>query len=100
MYIATAYSADLCGVDTAVDYGWVDSRMPHVLWNYILRTSDLSNMFIIKFAEPLFACVFSAILLNEDIFQWQYLIAFILISAGIVLGNKTKKGKEDESKNI
>jgi hypothetical protein len=28
------------------------------------------------------------------------LIAFILISAGIVLGNKTKKGKEDESKNI
>jgi drug/metabolite transporter (DMT)-like permease len=76
------------------------SMVAYVLWNYILRTSDLSNMFIIKFAEPLFACVFSAILLNEDIFQWQYLIAFILISAGIVLGNKTKKGKEDESKNI
>jgi drug/metabolite transporter (DMT)-like permease len=57
-------------------------------------------MFIIKFAEPLFACVFSAILLNENIFQWQYLIAFILISTGIVLGNKTKREKENESKNI
>lgn len=76
------------------------SMVAYVLWNYILRTSDLSNMFIIKFAEPLFACVFSAILLNENIFQWQYLIAFILISTGIVLGNKTKREKENESKNI
>ena len=48
-------------------------------------------MFIIKFAEPLFACIFGAILLKENIFQWQYLIAFVLISAGIVFGNKTKK---------
>ena len=76
------------------------STVAYVLWNYILRTSCLSNMFIIKFAEPLFACIFGAILLHENIFQWQYLIAFILISAGIVLGNKTKKGKKDESQNI
>ena len=47
-------------------------------------------MFIIKFAEPLFACLFGAILLKENIFQWQYFIAFILISVGIILGNKTK----------
>ncbi len=67
------------------------SMIGYVLWNYILKTSDLSNMFIIKFAEPLFACIFGAILLNENIFQWQYLIAFVLISVGIVLGNKTKK---------
>lgn len=67
------------------------SMIGYVLWNYILKTSDLSNMFIIKFAEPLFACIFGAILLNENILQWQYLIAFILISVGIILGNKTKK---------
>lgn len=67
------------------------SMISYVLWNYVLKTSDLSNMFIIKFAEPLFACVFGAILLKENIFQWQYLIAFILISTGIVLGNKTSK---------
>ena len=69
------------------------STVAYLLWNYILKTADLSNMFIIKFAEPLFACLFSAFLLGENIFKWQYLIAFLLISGGIVLGNKTAKNK-------
>jgi drug/metabolite transporter (DMT)-like permease len=51
-------------------------------------------MFIIKFSEPLFACVFGALLLGENIFKWQYLIAFVLISSGIILGNKNKGEKE------
>ena len=63
----------------------------YILWNYILKTCDLSNLFIIKFAEPLFACVVGAIILKENIFQWQYLIAFILISIGIIIGNKKMK---------
>lgn len=46
-------------------------------------------MFIIKFSEPLFACLFGALILNENILKWQYLIAFLLISFGIVLGNKS-----------
>lgn len=69
------------------------SIISYLLWNYILKTSDLSNMFIIKFAEPLFACIFGAVLLNENIFKFQYLFAFILISIGIVLGNKGVKKK-------
>jgi len=51
-------------------------------------------MFIIKFAGPLFACVFGAVLLGENIFKIQYLVAFVLISLGIILGNKTEKGGE------
>ena len=47
-------------------------------------------MFIIKFAEPLFACIFGAIVLGENIFKLQYLGVFILISLGIVLGNKSE----------
>ena len=70
------------------------STIAYLLWNYVLKTSDLSNMFIIKFSEPLFACAFGAILLGEDIFKWQYLIAFILISTGIVLGNMKSKVKK------
>lgn len=66
----------------------------YVLYSYILRTSNLSKMFIIKFAEPLFACIFGAILLGENIFKWQYLIAFVLISLGIILGSKNEKIKE------
>ena len=73
------------------------STVAYLLWNYILRTSELSNMFIIKFAEPLFACLFGAILLSENIFKWQYLIAFVLISVGIILGNKkTERNKHEK----
>ncbi len=66
----------------------------YILWNYILKHNSLSKMFIIKFTEPLFACVFGAILLGENIFKLQYLTAFILISLGIVLGNKSENKEE------
>ncbi len=72
------------------------SMAGYILWSYILKTSDLSNLFIIKFAEPLFACIVSAIILKENIFQWQYLVAFVLISIGIIIGNQNTvvhKGK-------
>jgi drug/metabolite transporter (DMT)-like permease len=70
------------------------SIIAYTLWYYCQRKVSLSKLFIIKFAEPLFACVFGAILLGEEIFKIQYLIAFVLISAGIVLGNKEKKKSE------
>lgn len=70
-------------------YICIASVLSYTLWYYVLRNNSLSKMFIIKFAEPLFACVFGAVLLGEDIFRIQYLLAFVLISAGIVLGNKS-----------
>ena len=73
-------------------YICMSSIIAYVLWNYILRTNNLSKLFVIKFAEPLFACLFGAVLLDEDIFKLQYLVAFVLISLGIILGNR----KEDE----
>ena len=62
----------------------------YTLWYYILKNNSLSKMFIIKFAEPLMACVVGAILLGENIFRLQYLVACLLISTGIILGNKGK----------
>ena len=67
------------------------SVVAYTLWYYVQRIADLSTLFIIKFAEPLFACVFSALLLGEEIFKLQYLFAFLLISGGIVLANMKKK---------
>lgn len=75
------------------------STVAYVLYGYILRTSSLSKLFIIKFTEPLFACIFGAILLGENILKWQYLAAFILISAGIVLGSKEKPRRTDNEAN-
>ena len=72
-------------------YICIASITAYTLWYYVLRTSELSKLFIIKFAEPLFACAFGAIILNEDIFKWQYLVAFILISVGILVGHYNGK---------
>ena len=66
------------------------SIVGYTVFYYIQRTANLSRLFIIKFAEPLFACIFSAVLLGENIFKPQYLTAVILISSGIVLGNSAK----------
>lgn len=68
----------------------------YTLWYYILKTNELSKLFIIKFAEPLFACIFGAILLGEDIFRLQYLAAFLLISLGILVGHYTDKKRSIE----
>ncbi len=65
----------------------------YTLFFYIQKKTPLSKLFIIKFAEPFFACIFSAILLKENIFQIQYPVAFILISAGIILAYKEQSNK-------
>ena len=70
----------------------------YTLWYYILKSTELSKLYIIKFAEPLFACLFGALLLSENILKWQYAAAFILISLGIILGHlETKKAAADKS---
>jgi drug/metabolite transporter (DMT)-like permease len=53
----------------------------------------LSKMYILKFAEPFFACIFGAIMLKENIFTLQYLFAFILIITGVIIGIKSKPKK-------
>lgn len=59
----------------------------YTLWYYVLKTNELSKLFIVKFSEPLFACLFGAILLGENILRWQYLVSFLLISFGIALAH-------------
>lgn len=67
------------------------SVFSYCIWFGIVKTAELSQLFIIKFAEPVFACLFAAVLLREEIFKVQYFVAFALISAGIVLANIPKK---------
>ena len=67
-------------------YICIASIISYCLWYGILKNSHLSTLFIIKFTEPLFACLFGAMLLGENIFKWQYLIALILVALGILTG--------------
>ena len=66
------------------------SVISYCLWYINVQRENLSRLFIIKFAEPLFAAVFGWLLLGEDIFNLNYAAAFVLISAGIVVANLKK----------
>ena len=80
------------------------SIVSYCVWYMVLKQSNLSNLFIIKFAEPMFSCLLGALILSENIFKWQYLISFLLIAAGIVISNckgknKAEREAEREGKN-
>ncbi len=60
----------------------------YCLWYSVVREGELSRLFIIKFAEPVFACLIGACLLGENIMKAQYLAAFLLISLGVCISQK------------
>ncbi len=74
------------------------SIVSYCIWYGIVKSGELSKLFIIKFAEPLFACVFGAIILHENIWRLQYLFAFLLISGGILIANLKKSEKQTPAK--
>lgn len=67
------------------------STISYCLWFMIVQKENLSKLFIIKFAEPLFAAIFGWILLGEDILNLNYIMAFLLISFGIIVSNLNSK---------
>lgn len=69
-------------------YICIASIFSYCIWFTVVKNGELSKLFIIKFAEPVFACVFGAMILGENIFTVQYLIAFLLISGGIYISNR------------
>ena len=67
------------------------SIVSYCIWYGIVKNGELSKLFIIKFAEPVFGCIFGALILGEDIWKIQYLIAFLLISGSIWISNVKRK---------
>ena len=67
------------------------SIVSYCVWFGIVKSGELSKLFIIKFAEPVFACIFGALILSEDIWKIQYFIAFLLISGSIWISNVKRK---------
>lgn len=64
------------------------SIFSYCLWFQTVQKENLSKLFIIKFAEPLFASFFGWLILQEDIFNLRYLAAFVLISLGVLVANQ------------
>ena len=72
-------------------YICVASIVSYCIWFGIVKSGELSKLFIIKFAEPVFACIFGALILKENIWKIQYLVAFLLISGSIWISNVKQK---------
>ena len=71
-------------------YICIASIVSYCMWFAIVKNDELSGLFIIKFSEPVFAAIFGALLLHEDILKWQYGAAFVLISLGILMSHLKK----------
>lgn len=63
------------------------SVVSYLLWYGVVKKGELSRLFLVKFAEPVFACVFGALLLGEELWKVQYLLAFGLIGGAVWLAN-------------
>lgn len=59
----------------------------YTLWNMLLKSGSVSKLSIIKFTEPLFAVIFSGIILGENIFRLSYLIALVLMLVSLLVEN-------------
>jgi len=67
------------------------SCMGYGIWNSLVKYNDMTRLNEIKFTEPLFAALCSAVLLGENVLRWTYLISFLLVTAGIIIGTERKK---------
>ena len=77
-------------------YICIASVISYCIWYGAVKRGELSRLFIVKFSEPVFACIIGAVILGEDILKWQYLAAFLLICGGIAVSNATFKKKKSK----
>jgi len=67
------------------------SCMGYSIWNKLVKYNDLTRLNEIKFTEPLFSAICSAVLLGENIFRLSYLFSFVLVATGVLIGAEQKK---------
>jgi len=63
----------------------------NLIWNTLIKYNNISTLAVLKSADPLFASIFSGLLLGENILNRQFLFALILICSAIVLSNFKRK---------
>ncbi|HHV42276.1 MAG TPA: DMT family transporter [Clostridiaceae bacterium] len=71
------------------------SSVAYGLWNMLLQRHDVSKVVIFHTLTPVFGALFSWIILAEDIWRWQILVAMLLIALGIMLINWKRQNEAD-----
>ena len=67
------------------------SIIANLLWNTLIKYNDMSRLAVLKSMDPLFASLFSALLLGENILRPTYLAAIALIILAITISNYKRK---------
>ncbi|MBP9643800.1 MAG: DMT family transporter [Budvicia sp.] len=67
------------------------SSMAFSLWSTLLKYNRVGMVVPFNFMIPVSGTALSAVMLNEDVFEWKYGVALILVSAGICLVNWVRK---------
>lgn len=61
------------------------------IWTWLLTYNPVSKISIYNFIIPVSATILSSIFLNENIFEWKYMVSLVLVCVGIVVVNKPEK---------
>lgn len=69
----------------------VSAALGFALWSYLTRNYPLGKISIFNFLNPVVGVILSALVLGENVLRWQYLLALILVSAGIIIVNYKKE---------
>lgn len=67
-------------------YICVASIASYLLWETLLKHSTMSRLSIIKSTEPIFAVIFSGLLLDENVLKPSTLIAIVLVGIAVLFG--------------
>lgn len=68
------------------------SSVAFALWSILLKYNRVGMIAPFNFLIPVSGAVLSAIFLGENILEWKYALALVLVCSGIWWVNKVKKG--------
>lgn len=63
------------------------SSVAFSLWSQLLKYNKVGTIAIYNFLIPVAGTLLSALFLHENIFEWRYAIALVLVCCGIFLVN-------------
>ncbi|AOW12708.1 multidrug DMT transporter [Hydrogenophaga crassostreae] len=67
------------------------SALAFSIWSNLLKHNPVGRVTIFNFLIPIFGVALSAIFLGEDVFEWKYGVALLLVCAGIWLVTAEKR---------
>ena len=61
------------------------------IWTILMKYNPVGKVAVYTFTIPVFAAALSGLILGEDVFEVKNLIALVLVSAGIIIVNRSDK---------